>query len=260
MKNVVILAGPKGCGKTTAANFMEDELGYEREAYADALKALLKRILPSIPYEYFYEQEFKNEPLDLNLFKGEDCEAELMTAKMILHHEKWFHKVVNKKAVTDEILRMKLNSYNFESIVSLGVKIWEEASLLAKKDDELILKFIEIKDSDCEITPRALMQHLGTDIMRACDDEIWIKHLVFKMAKDGDEKVIIEDARFDNEVELPREILGKLGTSVRFIELETEEGYTSEHASEEGLTCVPDAKVFNDKTTTFFNKLEEALK
>ena len=45
LPKIIGLAGKKGCGKTTLANYLDDEFGYKRMAFADPMKEMLMHSL-----------------------------------------------------------------------------------------------------------------------------------------------------------------------------------------------------------------------
>lgn len=91
---------------------------------------------------------------------------------------------------------------------------------------------------DTKITPRHLMQTLGTEWGRnLVDREIWTKHLrnqIEKVAKGGSGfDIVIDDVRFPNEALVIEELGGKLVRIER-----TGFEFSAEHESEKGLVGV----------------------
>jgi hypothetical protein len=66
------------------------------------------------------------------------------------------------------------------------------------------------KKMDRPVTPRWVLQHLGTDVLRNhFFDGIWIASLENKILQYNN-NVVITDVRFPNEIKLVRELQGKL--------------------------------------------------
>lgn len=62
-----------------------------------------------------------------------------------------------------------------------------------------------------EITPRFMLQHFGTDLLRKhFDDKIWIYSLEKQIMNLHSDKVIITDCRFPNELKMVRELNGTI--------------------------------------------------
>lgn len=62
-----------------------------------------------------------------------------------------------------------------------------------------------------EITPRIILQQVGTEAMRdVIDDGIWIHSLERKISQMKDANVVITDVRFPNEIDLIRKLGGKI--------------------------------------------------
>lgn len=81
------------------------------------------------------------------------------------------------------------------------------------------------------MTARQLMQYLGTEIFRSMDDSIWVKTLLRRIGRSGCDIALVDDVRFDNEVD---HIL-QSGNSLIFHLLRDVHGGQDGHASERGL-------------------------
>jgi hypothetical protein len=81
------------------------------------------------------------------------------------------------------------------------------------------------------MTAREVLQHVGTDIFRQIDPNIWIKSLLRKINKDSPEVALVCDVRFENE------ILGLQGAQGFIVGL-TRDPYQNkdQHASEQEIT------------------------
>ena len=90
-----------------------------------------------------------------------------------------------------------------------------------------------------DVLGRRLLQHVGTDIGRAFDENIWVSHLsqILQMFTDQWDFVLIPDARFANEISILKED-GLDVTSVRVNRTNFETALTPEqllHSSENAL-------------------------
>lgn len=62
-----------------------------------------------------------------------------------------------------------------------------------------------------DLTPRLVMQRVGTDCMRkGFDDEIWVKFVKKALMDDPDSDYVIPDVRFFNERDLVKEMNGEV--------------------------------------------------
>jgi hypothetical protein len=87
-------------------------------------------------------------------------------------------------------------------------------------------------DSFWEITPRKLMQLVGTEMFRKnFRYDVWVKVLEKKFVNDNNSVFIVPDIRFDNEAEL---ILKYNGIIIK-VNREQERISTSSHDSEKGI-------------------------
>jgi len=235
---VVIVMGPKGSGKTTAAEHIVKEHGFTEFAYADSVKNVLSLIFPSIPIDNFYNQMFKEVPITLT---GDEAKK----ARMIVTVKDWmgqfleenedFVRYVNVKSPSDKFIKEEIFDYIFEN-GDFG------------EPDEI------------DVTPRALMQKFGTDLVRALKDDIWIMNVIDKMAaakNRGLSKFIISDARFHNEVGYPVTWAGESNSVV--LEINDGTSYTNEHASESGITGVDAISILNKKDKSFFTIIDNVL-
>ena len=100
---------------------------------------------------------------------------------------------------------------------------------------------------------RNLLQHVGTDIFRAEDEDFWVRfvcRMILASRREWD-YVIIPDARFPNEITYLKDKLLDV-THIRIIRDEPDEMLTDEqkaHSSETALdNVVPDKTIYNNGT------------
>lgn len=100
-------------------------------------------------------------------------------------------------------------------------------------------------------SPRALMQTLGTEVGRALNPEVWVRHLEARLGLNAHgapvhDRIVVSDVRFPNEAAWVR---ARKGTVVRLTRPQAQ-GQARAHVSEtalDGLT--PDYDVLNDGAT-----------
>ena len=96
-------------------------------------------------------------------------------------------------------------------------------------------------------TPREIMQFMGTDCYRTIDNNFWVKSLLKRIDREGLTNIIITDARFPNEISIPKD-LG--GYHIRIERDDAPKIHGTNHLSETALNdCVDiDFTVNNNKT------------
>jgi len=100
-------------------------------------------------------------------------------------------------------------------------------------------------------SPRALMQVLGTEVGRALNPDLWVKHLALRLGLQPNggpvhDRIVISDCRFPNEAYWIRAKGGKL---VRLTRPQAQ-GQARAHVSETALAdMTPDYDVLNDSGT-----------
>ena len=69
------------------------------------------------------------------------------------------------------------------------------------------------------MTPREIMQKLGTEVGRSIHSDVWVLNLCYRVKEANFEKncpnqtvVLVTDTRFPNEVEIPKKILSEIAT------------------------------------------------
>lgn len=97
------------------------------------------------------------------------------------------------------------------------------------------------------ITPREMMQKVGTDMFRSFDPNIWIKYVQHElMFHYGKVKfLVVSDVRFENEADMVRNLGGKIW----HIQGRGEDGVGDSHSSEAGVSILEgDHVILNDGT------------
>jgi hypothetical protein len=120
-------------------------------------------------------------------------------------------------------------------------------------DEQLYGNDKEIEDDFWKITPRQILQYVGTELFRnqignilpETKENIWIKVMEKKVESSKEDKIVITDVRFPNEVEMVKKLGGIVIKVVR-PSLSIQEH--SEHISEAIDQLDVDFTVINDKT------------
>jgi hypothetical protein len=97
------------------------------------------------------------------------------------------------------------------------------------------------------MSPRQMFQLLGNEAVKPVfGNYVWIKrwHMTYDLFKDTDD-IVAPDVRFDHEAECIRSLGGVIVEIQRGIGLV---GSTGSHASERGLSTLPDVTIKNDGT------------
>lgn len=90
-----------------------------------------------------------------------------------------------------------------EKLVSKGYRVLIiHYGDLVKHVSKVVYDWNGIKDE----TGRSILQKVGTDIVRRKEPDFWVKHVieVINLFKDEFDYALIPDARFPNEIDIPR--------------------------------------------------------
>lgn len=239
---IVILTGKAGCGKDTVAEFMVRDHGAAAIAQADPMKRFGRDAFG------FTEQQ---------LWGPSECRNALDPRPR--------EDIVNKvwQAGQDEVWAKWLTDIGFESRFGLTNSI----ELLR----DYVKNFIAFNTlNGCDLTPRYVLQTLGTEFGRAAWSDVWVDYAQNKATEllnqgglydrtvgrvpcnSRPKFVVITDGRFPNEIVATKLRGGKAfridpGTPVQGLA-----GAAGQHASETEQNSIPDgwfdAILVNDKT------------
>lgn len=153
--------------------------------------------------------------------------------------------------------------YAYATALKLAVK-----DIFEFTDEQLNTELKEVVDTRWNITPRRVLQYVGTDLFRnqsnvlfpdiGCD--FWIKVLERKILKqlneNPDTKIVITDIRYKNEAELVK----KLGGNI--IKLNRDTNMTDNHTSETSIDEINiDYEINNNGTKIqLFNIIDALIK
>ena len=97
------------------------------------------------------------------------------------------------------------------------------------------------------MSPRQMFQLFGNEAVKPVfGDDVWIKrwYMAYSFFKDSDD-IVVPDVRFDHEAECIRSLGGIIVEIQRGVGLV---GSTGDHASERGLSTLPEATIYNTGT------------
>lgn len=119
-------------------------------------------------------------------------------------------------------------------------------------DDQLYGGSKNIVDPRYGVSPRYLLQQIGTNVFRQWDPDFWVK--VFERKYSNFENFVLDDIRFDNEADTIRKMGGIIIKVVSH-----KMSINSAHESERGIKNY-DYKIYNDSDKdALFNALQELL-
>ena len=176
MNRVIALAGPKGSGKSTVADWLVRERGYKSLSLADKLKSFAKTLFPrTLTMEDLYGPSLARERL-LSPADKRRAMVELQGAST------WLRMDPDGKALLADLFGTHDTEKQALPLLGRTFAHTEEA-----------LK-----------SPRTVLQRLGTEWGRAVWDEVWLDAVRRTIEGDPSGKYAIPDCRFPNEVQYLR--------------------------------------------------------
>lgn len=132
-------------------------------------------------------------------------------------------------------------------------------------DEQLYGNLKETIDSVWNITPRAALQFIGTDLIRKninqlvpnVGEDFWVKIFENMYTKMSDHNIIVADVRFQNEVDC----IKKLGGII--IKVERSTNYSDDHISEKNIDLINNYDYLilnNSDLKTFYINIERVFK
>lgn len=115
----------------------------------------------------------------------------------------------------------------------------------------------EENDSRWDMTPRQMMQQVGTDMVRHYwGENFWVRCMEMRVGKEKKDRVVVSDVRFQNEADWIKQNHGIL---VRIVD-STQSIHMDPHPSEvEQLSIQEDLLLSNKKDASFFQEIESTL-
>lgn len=204
---VLALAGGAGDGKDEVASILAGEFGFERLSFAKKLKDIARQLLGGPEEVYFGPSKLRNEPF--NHYEALDL---------------WWLRVWE---VFDSP-RFKTFVFDLFSGSAVGTEDALEA---------LRVQLEDFQSKGANLTPRYVLQRLGTEWGRALWQDVWL-HAVKKQIGEG--RYVITDCRFLNEAEF---VKNELEGVVVYVDAtyRLPRNRAISHASEPTLTTFGDA-------------------
>ena len=162
------------------------------------------------------------------------------------------YKQSGKDTCADYLVRHHgFQKYAFAEPVKQVCKIMFQLETSQMEDEQK-----EKLDMRWNMTPRQMMQKVGTDMVRNhLGKDFWVKSMEMRVKKKNDPKVVVSDVRFQNEAEWIKQHNGVL---VRIVDGTT--NHTDQHQSEtEQLAIQEDIVLYNNKDHQFYNEIEKTL-
>lgn len=158
----------------------------------------------------------------------------------------------------DYVAKYIQDTYNFEHM-KISSKLKEISKVLFDLTDGQIENTKEQVDKTWGVTPRQMMQFMGTEMFQykiqellpGCERDFWIKSFVNSVKKTKTENIVISDMRFLHEYMYLRKHLKEYNVTVIRIENVANNVYDrgDEHASEIEYTHIPvDFQITNNMT------------
>lgn len=225
MAKVIGLLGKKGAGKDTFFEGVPKDRKFTRFAFGDALKKLCASL--GVPLEYFYDTDLKEAPLIIALNKDKEFHKMFSTfGDEFSRFNRAFDDLMNNQLYPGEVEDLDAVSI-FNNFCAQLVR-QEGAEWL---DDGHIKRWWKGISSSplsvgCLTTPRRIMQIMGTDVMRAKYDDIWIN------VKFPEGNVMVTDVRFPNECQSVIDRGGKL-VRIDNPSIDVSDSHTSETSIDE---------------------------
>lgn len=227
MSTIVAISGQLGCGKDTAADRLVSKFGFVKIALADPIKRYGLQVFRFTEEQLWGPSRFRN---DLD--------------ERFQHHSQWEADDAWEAAFS------RASKFNKKYVEEL----FPESPFLRGDGFTALGRWMDdLADRHTRLSPRVMLQSLGTEWGRQIQSDLWIRHavrtsqtlfgggyvydravgLIESEASDGPPGVVISDVRFSNELD---NLKSNGSFLVRIIRPETDGSATStgivNHASE----------------------------
>lgn len=136
--------------------------------------------------------------------------------------------------------RMKIDCFSFAGPLKEGVrKMWDFS------DEQLYGDQKEVVDPRWNVTPREILQWMGTDVVRSKQPDHWLKLMETKIKNSTADLILISDVRFENERDLIMSLDGHVVKLVR-------PGFGSGEHSSEAIDFECNSQILNNGTLEQF--------
>lgn len=150
-----------------------------------------------------------------------------------------------KQSGKSTIAELLVDSFDFECI-AFADTLRDICGALYPEIDFWDDTLKESPQGKLQLTPRHILQKVGTDIFRKhFHEDIWVDIVRYKLDNwlEEGQDVVIPDVRFDNEARMIKEYNGYIW-KVERISLES----IDNHISEQGISLPPDCVIVNNGT------------
>lgn len=114
------------------------------------------------------------------------------------------HKMAGKTTVAGMLAEYGYARRAFADPLKAACKIMFQLT-----DEQLYgLNAKEIQDVRWGLSPRQILQRLGTDVCREIDPDVWIKNFKYAYNSSPGQVIVVDDVRFPNEADAIRELGG----------------------------------------------------
>lgn len=147
----------------------------------------------------------------------------------------------------DTVARMMINEMVERGYIG-GARVQSFAKPLKEAAKSIFLlsqdqcyhpQYKEVVDDRWGMTPREIMQKLGTEVGRQIHQDVWVLNAIYNakeyLAAHHGHAVFIPDTRFPNEVRIPRERLGDQVCAIRVVRPGLPASEFDNHPSETSL-------------------------
>jgi hypothetical protein len=215
MNTIIALAGPKGSGKSTIADWLIANHGYTQLSLADRLKVIAKNLFPVLTDEDLHGPSSVRERA-FSVAERRACSTAVNAALTYIRLDP------EGRASMKDLFQAKLDITGFgnPSPDVIDSRALAAAFSLAFEPAEEAFK-----------SPRTLLQRLGTEWGRKVWDEVWLDAVRRTVAANPAKRYVVADCRFPNEADY---LKTKLGAEVWWVEAgaRIQRRATDTHASE----------------------------
>lgn len=170
-----------------------------------------------------------------------------------------------KDTFADYVIENSSKNFTKYSFAVPVKEICKTAFLLT--DEQVYGEHKEDIDDRWNVTPRLLMQVVGTDLFRELlpkiipefkevSENLWVKHFQFWREQNPDKNVIIPDVRFQNEVDIIKE-MGGITIQVESDRVVSSDGHSSENVKFDKITEVIQN---NDTLDEYYDTIKSVMK
>jgi len=193
MNRIITLAGPKGSGKSTVAQWLVDNRGYTEISLAKPLKDLARRLFPRV-------------------LTHEDCwgPSEVRERKLTPGEKREINKSLSAVVTylrLDQEGRAILKELFGPLVETTGGEVKLPALYGPRDVAQMFAQAFEPFEESFH-SPRTILQKLGTEWGRRVWDEVWLAAVRRTVEAEPTRRYVVPDVRFVNEAKYLRDHLG----------------------------------------------------